>query len=124
MNLFSRNYEKVMQAEPGTEVTDGRSGYFWNLTAFNGGLTWVGKWKGHSPWEKHNDGDEFLFVASGTVEVLVKRLHGKQSVLVNEGCVFVVPKGLWHKQIAKSEVIVLGATPGVTIHSSVEPVIK
>lgn len=91
------------------------------MLPFEGGSTWVGKWEGESPWEKHSQGDEFLHVIKGQVEVIVITATGKSSFLVSEGSVFVVPKNHWHKQIAKQEVIVLGTTPGITDSSDEEP---
>ena len=85
-----------------------------------GGSSWIGKWIGESPWEKHAKGDEFIHVLKGTVEILMITSEGKKSVFVPEGNVFVVPMGHWHQQRAQSEVVVLGATPGVTDHSEAE----
>ncbi len=119
MKSFSLN--EALKSNKGLPVDGNRSGSFWDLLPFEGGSTWVGKWQGESPWEKHSKGDEFLHVIKGQVEVVVITETGKKSSIVSEGSIFVVPKNHWHKQIAKNEVIVLGATPGITDSSDEEP---
>ena len=115
------NLDKILRSPSAHQVSGVRSGHFWDLADFDGGSSWIGKWSGESPWERHASGDEFIHVLKGTVEVVLIMPGGKESVLVSEGSICVVPKNHWHKQIAKSEVVVLGATPGVTDHSDSEP---
>jgi len=119
--MKSHQLDEILRTKPDTPVENGREGGFWRMEPFDGGSTWVGKWSGESPWERHTKGDEFLHVLKGEVEVIVLTQAGKKSFSVAEGNIFVVPKDHWHKQRAKSEVIVLGATPGVTDHSDKEP---
>lgn len=119
MKSYSLN--EVLQSPGGQPVDGNRAGKFWDMGSYEGGSTWVGKWQGESPWERHVQGDEFLHVLKGDVEVVVLTSSGKISKNVREGNIFVVPKNHWHKQIARSEVIVLGATPGVTDVSEAEP---
>lgn len=112
-----------MKSTPDHKVTEGRVGAFWDLAPFDGGSSWVGKWVGQSPWERHSKGDEFLHVLKGQVEVEVLLSSGKQSNLVSAGSIFVVPRNHWHRQIARQEVVVVGATPGITDHSESEPIL-
>jgi uncharacterized cupin superfamily protein len=112
---------KILKSSPNHEVSGARSGHFWDMASFHGGSSWIGKWVGKSPWERHAKGDEFIHVLKGTVEVVIITSSGKKSVLVPEGNVFVVPKDHWHQQRALAEVVILGATPGVTDHSDSEP---
>lgn len=119
MKSYSLN--EALGSKNGHPVDGNRIGAFWDMIPFEGGSTWVGKWQGESPWEKHAKGDEFLHVIKGEVEVVVITSKGKSSVTVPEGSIFVVPKNHWHKQIAKMESIVLGATPGATDSSDIEP---
>jgi mannose-6-phosphate isomerase-like protein (cupin superfamily) len=112
---------EALESQNGQPVDGDRTGSFWDMLPFEGGSTWVGKWQGESPWERHSKGDEFLHVLKGQVEVVVITSKGKLSVVVPEGSIYVVPKNHWHKQIAKAEVIVIGATPGTTDSSDEEP---
>jgi quercetin dioxygenase-like cupin family protein len=119
--MKSSNLIEALSSQNGQPMDGNRQGSFWEMLPFEGGSAWVGKWQGESPWEKHSKGDEFLHVIKGQVEVVVITSSGKISSIVSEGSVFVVPKNHWHKQIAKSECIVLGATPGITDSVDLEP---
>jgi mannose-6-phosphate isomerase-like protein (cupin superfamily) len=63
-----------------------------------------------SPWENHPDGDELLYIAKGTIEVelLARR---RERVRVSAGSIFVVPRGVWHRQIPCPLASVLSALP-------------
>lgn len=119
--MKAHSLNEVLKSTGGQSVNGNRNGSFWEMEPFDGGSTWVGKWQGESPWERHAKGDEFLHVLQGEVEIVVLSSNRKVSNLVPQGSIFVVPKNHWHKQIARSEVIVLGATPGITDHSEIEP---
>lgn len=119
--MKSYDPEQELNSPKMIPVTGGRQGHFTEMAPFEGGTTWIGKWKGISPWEKHAKGDEFIHVLRGEVEIDVLTAYGRETIMVPEGNIFVVPRDHWHRQRAKSEVIVLGATPGVTEHSDVEP---
>lgn len=113
--------DEALKTSNGQPVDGDRTGHFWEMAPFEGGSTWIGKWQGQSPWERHAQGDEFLHVLKGEVEVVILSNDGKTSKRVSQGNIFVVPKNHWHKQIARSEVVVLGATPGNTDISMAEP---
>lgn len=119
--MKSVSLNEALGSKNGHPVDGNRTGSFWEMQPFEGGSTWVGQWQGEFPWERHSKGDEFLHVLKGQVEVVVITSKGKESVLVSEGSVFVVPRNHWHKQVAKMEVVVLGATPGITDISDEEP---
>ena len=119
--MKSYDLDKVLQSRADHEVSGSRKGRFWDMEPFDGGSTWIGKWIGESPWEKHVKGDEFIHVLRGEVEIILITSDGKKSVFVSEGSIFVVPADHWHQQRARSEVIILGATPGVTDHSETDP---
>lgn len=47
-------------------------------------------------WEMHPNGDEFVYLLSGSVELLVEHPEGTRTIaLVDSGAV-VVPRGAWH----------------------------
>lgn len=121
MELIAYNLNEVIQTKTPADVGGNRRGHFWELAPFDGGVTWISKWVGESPWERHSKGDEFIHVLKGEVEIIVMTTTGKYSVHVAEGGVFVVPKNHWHRQVAVSQVTVLGATPGVTDHLEIDP---
>jgi mannose-6-phosphate isomerase-like protein (cupin superfamily) len=111
----------LLDSRATSEVTGSRRGQFWDIDPFDGGSSWLMRWVGESPWERHSSGDEFIHVLKGEVEVTVLTAEGRKSTLIREGSVCVVPRNHWHKQTARSEVVVLGATPGITDESENEP---
>lgn len=119
--MRSYNLSEVLKSRNAQPLDGNRQGSFWEMQPFEGGSSWISKWQGESPWEKHSKGDEFLHVLKGQVEVVLITSTGKVSALVPERSIFVVPKDHWHKQLAQAEVVVLGATPGVTESSEIEP---
>ena len=84
---------------------------FPRLASFNAGAIYVGRFSGQSPWERHADADELLHVLEGEVEITVLAPGGATRVSVAAGSIFVVPRGLWHRQVAKPSVTLLAATP-------------
>ena len=100
----------IMTTEDGTAS-------FWRLAPFNQGMVWVGRWSGQSPWERHPDGDEFLYVVEGEVDVMVLTDERPVQTTVRAGSIFVVPRGRWHRQLARAAVMQLGVTEGRIEHS-------
>jgi quercetin dioxygenase-like cupin family protein len=84
---------------------------FPRLGAFNSGGVYVGRFAGQSPWERHPDADELLHVLEGAVEITVLTEAGPVQTRVGAGSVFIVPRGLWHRQLAQPSVTLLAATP-------------
>jgi len=87
---------------------------FPKLAPFNGGGVFVGCFSGRSPWERHPTGDELLHVLEGAVEVTVVAANGPVHATVPAGSIFVVPRGLWHRQFPRPTVTLLNATPQPT----------
>lgn len=85
---------------------------FPRLASFDSGAVYVGKFSGQSPWELHPEGDELLYVLDGEVEITLLIEEGAARELIPAGCVFVVPKGLWHRQVARPDATLLAVTPG------------
>ena len=80
------------------------------LAPFNQCMLGVVRFCGRTPWERHPDGDELLHVLEGAVEVTVLADSGPSDTTVAAGSIFVVPRGLWHRQTAASPVTLLFAT--------------
>lgn len=109
----------LMKHPPGWAAPDG-SVAFWKGAPFNDGATWIGHFSGQSPWERHPDSDELLHVLEGEVEITV--LTDREAVrrMIRAGSVFVVPRGLRHRQSARGgRVVEFGVTPGRTEYSGV-----
>jgi mannose-6-phosphate isomerase-like protein (cupin superfamily) len=84
------------------------------LGAFNDSSLGVGRYVvGKSPWEKHTNGDELLFVMDGFVSIEVLETDGSSSRFrIDEGSLFVVPRGKWHQLTADDNVTIVYASPG------------
>ncbi|MEM7018145.1 MAG: cupin domain-containing protein [Pseudomonadota bacterium] len=93
---------------------------FWILEDFNGGNVWIGKFIGDSRWERHPVADELVHLLEGEVKVILMMDNGRVEKMLTAGDVCVMPKGIWHRQIADSWVVQYGATSGSTEHSEDE----
>jgi mannose-6-phosphate isomerase-like protein (cupin superfamily) len=80
------------------------------LTSFNQCSIGIMRFSGRTPWERHPDGDELLQVLEGGVEVTVLTEAGPLRATIAMGSIFVVPRGLWHRQIASARTTLLFAT--------------
>ena len=58
-------------------------------------------------WEMHPKADEFVYLLSGSVELLLEQTSGVQSVALRGRGAVVVPKGIWHtaKVLASSRML-------------------
>ncbi len=67
---------------------------------------------GKSPWERHNNGDELLYVTDGHVSVEILENDGTPTTCeIGEGQLFVVPQGRWHQLTANAPVNILFVSP-------------
>jgi len=71
-------------------------------------------------WERHPDGDELLYVLEGELEMTLLRESTSEQASLNPGSLFVVPKGVWHRPYAKTDVRLLYVTPARTETSTAE----
>jgi mannose-6-phosphate isomerase-like protein (cupin superfamily) len=67
----------------------------------------VVKLKGEFVWHKHDDTDDFFLVLAGTLDIELR----ERTVTLNQGEVFVVPKGVEHRPVARGEVHILLIEP-------------
>lgn len=81
------------------------------LAAFDEGAITVGRFATPTPWEKHPDGDEFLHVLDGRIDVILLRDRSRLRIPVRRGSIFVVPRGVWHRQVPRPAATVPSALP-------------
>ncbi len=62
--------------------------------------------------ELHPDGDEILYVVSGSVEVVLEEEGGDRRVPAVAGQAVVVPRGIWHRVELQEPTRLLHITPG------------
>ena len=73
----------------------------------------IAKEQGEFVWHDHPETDEVFIVVKGQLEIQFR----EASVLLNEGEMFVVPKGVEHKPVAKEECHILLVEPAGTINT-------
>ncbi|MBL4646905.1 MAG: cupin domain-containing protein [Rhizobiales bacterium] len=80
------------------------------VTKFNGHDVMVVKVQGEFNWHSHEDTDDFFMVLDG--EITIEMRDG--DVTLKAGELFVVPKGVEHRPIAKNEAHLLLIEPSGT----------
>ena len=73
------------------------------VAEFNGHDLMVVKVKGEYHWHKHDDTDDFFLVLHGHLVIELR----DRKVTLSPGELFVVPKGVEHRPVAKEEVHML-----------------
>lgn len=74
-------------ALPPTELE--RHGHGWLLTE----LAFASDWPS---WERHPQADEFVYLLSGSVELLLDQPEGVRSIRLQDCGALIIPKGVWH----------------------------
>ncbi len=70
------------------------------VAGFNGHDVLVVKVKGEFVWHKHDDTDDFFLVLKGNLDIQLR----DRTVSLGPGELFIVPKGVEHRPVAKEEV--------------------
>ena len=84
---------------------------FPQLASFDKGGITVGRFSGRTPWERHVESDEFLYVLEGAVEITLLTDDDSVQVTVTAGSIFVVPQGVWHRQLPRPVATLLSLIP-------------
>ena len=86
-----------------------RSDYFSprTVTTYNGHDVMVAKLKGEFIWHKHDDTDDLFLVLKGVLDIELR----DRTVTLNPGEMFIVPKGVEHRPVAREEVHLLLIEP-------------
>ena len=79
----------------------------------NGQHVKLAKFSGEFVWHKHDDEDEMFFVVQGTLMIEFR----DKTVTLNQNELIIVPKGVEHKPVAKSEVWVMLFEPATTLNT-------
>ena len=67
----------------------------------------VAKLKGEFIWHKHDETDDFFLVLKGELDIQMR----DRTVTLGPGEIFVVPKGVEHRPVAREEVHILLIEP-------------
>lgn len=71
------------------------------------------KVQGEFVWHEHADTDEVFIVLRGQLEIQFREM----SVILNQGEMFVVPRGVEHKPVAAQECDILLVEPAGTVNT-------
>jgi mannose-6-phosphate isomerase-like protein (cupin superfamily) len=73
------------------------------IATYNNNDIMAAKLEGLFHWHKHDETDDFFLVLKGTLDIELR----DRTVTLNAGEVFVVPKGIEHRPVARGEVHIL-----------------
>lgn len=76
----------------------------------------VAKAKGVLAWHSHENEDELFYVLKGSLAIEME----ERTVLLNEGEVFVVPRGVRHNPVAEEECLIMLIERKTTLHTGSE----
>ena len=80
------------------------------VTQWNGNDVMVVKAHGEFVWHKHDDTDDFFLVLKGELDIELR----DRTVTLKPGELFVVPKGVEHRPVAREETHLLLIEPAGT----------
>jgi len=80
------------------------------ITKVNDQVIRLAMFKGTYPMHKHSNEDELFYVVRGTITI---QIENNQKLLINQGDLAVIPKGVKHSPTSESESYVLMFEPFV-----------
>ena len=95
-----------------TSTREERKGSSTRLATYRDSGIFVSKSAGRGAWERHPDGDEFVYIIDGAATLHVVTDTGTQSFPVDAGKLAIVPAGAWHRFDYPEGVTLLTITPG------------
>lgn len=105
----------------GKETTaEEESAAFATLAAYRDGGVFAGSFSGESPWERHQNGDELVYILSGGATLTIITEDGPEPFELGRGMVIVVPQGCWHRFKSSAGVTVMTVTPQPTDHTTAD----
>src|SRR5260370_17538868 len=95
------------------------SEHWWPRTVaqFNNCDVMVVKVKGEFVWHKHDDTDDFFLVLNGVLDIQLR----DRTVTLGPGQMYIVPKGLEHRPVAREEAHLLLIDPTRTPNTGHPP---
>lgn len=103
----------------GKETTDAeKSASFTTLSPYRDGGIFGGSFSGESQWERHQQGDEIVYILDGatTLTLIADDTDAPQSFEMKAGMMVVIPQGCWHLFQSPEGVTIMTITPQPTEH--------
>ncbi len=63
-------------------------------------------------WEMHPDGDEIVYLVSGSINFVLEHDDGERVIELRKGTTCVVPRGIWHRALVHAPSEALHITRG------------
>jgi mannose-6-phosphate isomerase-like protein (cupin superfamily) len=63
-------------------------------------------------WEQHPQGEELVYVLSGAVDFILELPDGEKVVELRGGEAYIVPRGVWHRQVVRAPGEIFFVTAG------------
>jgi mannose-6-phosphate isomerase-like protein (cupin superfamily) len=63
--------------------------------------------KGEFVWHSHPDTDEFFYILSGSLTIEIEGEKGREDVVLGQGDLFVVPRGVRHRPVGEAEIMLI-----------------
>ena len=67
----------------------------------------VARTQGGFIWHSHPETDEFFYVLSGSLTIEIEGENGREDVLLGQGELFVVPRGVRHRPVGDAEIMLI-----------------
>ncbi len=103
--------DKANLSEKFSKITE-----YWSpkiVGELNGQFVKIAKVKGEFIWHQHENEDELFLVIKGCLTLKLK----ERDVVLQEGELFIVPRGIEHKPFAKEETHILMFEPKTTLNT-------
>jgi mannose-6-phosphate isomerase-like protein (cupin superfamily) len=95
-----------------TSTREERKGSTARLAPYRDSTIFISKSAGRGAWERHPDGEEFVYIVDGAATLHVATKEGSQSFPLSAGRLAIVPAGAWHRFDYPEGVTLLTITPG------------
>ena len=58
-------------------------------------------------WHSHPDTDEFFYILSGSLTIEIEGEKGREDVVLTQGEIFVVPRGVRHRPVGEAQIMLI-----------------
>ena len=119
----TKAFEKLTFLGDRTPLTtaDESADAFAALSPYRNGSVFIGHYAGNSQWERHPNGDEFVFVVDGHTRLFMLIDGDETENTLGPGEFLVVPENTWHRFETPDGVKIMTITPQPTDHSVERP---
>lgn len=103
----------------GKDTTEAeKSASFTTMSPYRDGGIFGGSFSGESQWERHQQGDEIVYILDGatTLTLIADEADEPQALEMTAGMMVVIPQGCWHLFQAPLGVTIMTVTPQPTEH--------